>query len=351
MSYADDFPKQYQSPTPETYAGVYYDGKSSARQAVSLAIAGDRLEFQGEAWSRQVAASAVSLSNPLPNAPLFLYLDNGGCCELPCSPRLQDQLDLAGVSLGGVPWLASVLEGDWRLVAMSTTFLIVAIAAIYVWLLPAVATVGAMMVPTDVQSGFGETVLRQLENKWFQPTGLSSEQQEKIQKRFLQLVDKQPGKYVLHIRKSGIGPNALALPGNMVVLTDELITLVGGDLDAVSGILAHELGHARANHVMRSLIQGSALTVLGSALIGDYSSILATAPAVLGQLRYSREFESEADRDAQMLLCAQGIDPAGTALFFDKISAKEGNLLELLPEYLKTHPNSAKRAEFFRSGC
>lgn len=339
------------SPTPETYAGVYYDGKSSARQPVSLAIAGDRLVFQGVAWSRQVTASAVSLSNPLPNAPLFLYLDNGGCCELPYSPRLQDRLDLAGVPVAGVSWLASVLEGDWRLVAMSTTFLVAAIAAIYVWLLPAVATVGAMMVPAHVQSSLGETVLRQLEEKWLEPSGLSSEQQERIQKRFRQLVGKQPGNYVLHIRKSGIGANALALPGKIVVLTDELVTLVGGDLDAVSGALAHELGHANRNHAIRNLIQASALTVLGSALIGDYSSILATAPAVLGQLRYSREFESEADTDAQMLLCAQEIDPAGTALFFDKISAMEGNLLGFLPEYLKTHPNSAKRAEFFRSGC
>lgn len=351
MSYADDFPMQYLSATPETYAGIYYDGKSSTRQTVSLTIVGDRLEFQGEAWSRQVAASAVSLSNPLPNAPLFLYLDNGGCCELPYSPRLQDHLDLAGVSLAGVPWLASVLEGDWRLVAMSTTFLIASIAAIYVWLLPAVATAGAMMVPAHVQSTLGETVLRQLEEKWLDRSGLSSEQQEMIQKRFRQLVDQQPGKYVLHIRKSGIGPNALALPGNIVVLTDELVTLVGGDLDAVSGALAHEVGHAKQNHVIRNLIQASALTVLGSALIGDYSSILATAPAVLGQLRYSREFESEADTVAQVLLCAQGIDPAGTALFFDKISAKEGGLLGFLPEYLKTHPNSPRRAEFFRSGC
>jgi Zn-dependent protease with chaperone function len=351
VSYADDFPKQYQSPTPETYAGVYYDGASSARQPVSLVIVGDHLEFHGVAWSRQVAASAVSLSTPLPNAPLFLYLDNGGSCELPYAPRLQDHLNLAGVPVAGVPWLASVLEGDWRLVAMSMTFLVAAIAAIYVWLLPAVATVGAMIVPAHVQSSLGETALRQLENKWFQPSGLSSELQERIQRRFQLLVGKQHGKYVLHIRKSGIGPNALALPGNMVVLTDELVTLVGEDLDAVSGALAHEVGHARQNHVMRNLIQASALTILGSALIGDYSSILATAPAVLGQLRYSREFESEADTYAQMLLCAQRIDPAGTALFFDKISAKEGGLLGLLPEYLKTHPNSAKRAEFFRSGC
>jgi len=55
------------------------------------------------------------------------------------------------------------------------------------------------------------------------------------------------------------------------VLTDELVTLVDGDLDAISGVLARELGHLEKAHGLRGVVQASALAMLGSALVGDYS--------------------------------------------------------------------------------
>jgi predicted Zn-dependent protease len=145
-----------------------------------------------------------------------------------------------------------------------------------------------------------------------------------------------------------VGPNAFALPGNFVVLTDELVILVGGDVDAILGVLAHELGHLKHQHGLRSVAQALALTAVGSALIGDYSSTLAAIPATLGHLNYSRQFETEADVYSHTMLCAAGIDPAKTALFFDKVSKIQGNLI---PAYLSTHPASNGRAVYFRQAC
>jgi predicted Zn-dependent protease len=91
---------------------------------------------------------------------------------------------------------------------------------------------------------------------------------------------------------------------------------------------------------------------LGSALIGDYSSVLATIPATLGHLHYSREFEAEADVHAHALLCAKGINPSHTSRFFDKVAASDaGKRATLIPEYLQSHPQTARRAEFFHTPC
>ena len=148
-----------------------------------------------------------------------------------------------------------------------------------------------------------------------------------------------------------MGPNAFALLGNFIVLTDELVTLVDGDLDAISGVLAHELGHLRHRHGLRSAVQATALTVLGSALIGDYSSALAAVPAGLGHLNYSRHFETEADAYSFEVLCDAHIDPAKTALFFDRASKINGNVGNLIPAYLSSHPGSEDRAAYFRRAC
>ncbi len=45
-------------------------------------------------------------------------------------------------------------------------------------------------------------------------------------------------------RDPAMGPNAFALPGGTIVVTDELVELLGDHEDcACSGVLAHELGH------------------------------------------------------------------------------------------------------------
>jgi predicted Zn-dependent protease len=116
-------------------------------------------------------------------------------------------------------------------------------------------------------------------------------------------------------------------------------------------VLAHELGHLKHQHGLRSVVQGMALTVVGSALIGDYSSALAAIPAALGHLNYSRHFESEADAYARDVLCDERIDPAKTALFFDKATTKQGKVGELIPSYLSSHPVSENRAAYFRKPC
>ena len=340
------------APASAPFTGFYYDGKTSAHRPVSLLIAGTQLSLQSEAGSIEVRWVDARLAEPSKHAPLLLNFPDGSHCEFPYSQPLRDALQLAGVPVTRMSGLASVLEGNWRLATLSAAFLVAAVMAFYVWILPEVAAVVAPMIPQSLQARLGHAAMDQMESRWFEPSGLPVKQQEEIHHRFEQLLGKQADDYEMDIRKSSIGPNATTLPGNIIVLTDELVTLVDGDLDTITGVLAHELGHAANHHVLRSVIQASALTVLGSVLIGDYSSVLAAVPATLGQLRYNRKFEAQADAYARDLLCKQHIDPASTAKFFDRILARPtGDVDKLIPEYLRTHPGTAGRAAFFRSGC
>ena len=56
-------------------------------------------------------------------------------------------------------------------------------------------------------------------------------------------------------------------------------------------------------------------------LVGDFTSVMTIAPAVLLQARYSRGFEREADAHAADLLRSRGISPAVLADMLERIDA------------------------------
>ena len=339
----------------QVFCGVFLDGKTAVKQPLKLAAEGSGLLMQWEQGQRSVLAHEVMPIQPCQRGVQFVRLVDGSTCEMAASPELLALLAQAGVGVQKESAVAAVLHGDWRIAVMALAFLVGSVTAFYVWLLPSVAEFGASLVSTELQRKLGETALRQVETQWLSPSQLPSSQRGEIQARFEALTKDLKGfeyeRFELLIRKSSAGPNAFALPGNFIVLTDELVTLVDGDLDTISGVLAHELGHLKHRHGLRSVVQATALTVLGSALIGDYSSALAAIPAGLGHLNYSRHFESDADVYSFEVLCDAHIDPAKTALFFDRVSQIKGNVGKLIPSYLSSHPVSEDRAAYFRRAC
>ena len=80
-------------------------------------------------------------------------------------------------------------------------------------------------------------------------------------------------------------------------MTDQLVELSDNDKQLM-GIMAHEIGHLDGQHSLRQLVRGSIITFLVAFISGDISgasSTLITAPVVLLELSYSRQFEVEAD--------------------------------------------------------
>jgi Zn-dependent protease with chaperone function len=168
----------------------------------------------------------------------------------------------------------------------------------------------------------------------------------------------------LKFRQSKMGPNALALPGGTLLLTDEMVQLVDGDTDVLTAVLAHELGHVKHRHALRMLVQVSALGAVTSLVLGDFSTLLAALPALLGQAHYSREAEREADLNAVQVLTHAGIDTRVMVSLFDKLAARRrGESKEASKEESGTqamavanwlglafasHPADAERVALFR---
>jgi Zn-dependent protease with chaperone function len=228
-------------------------------------------------------------------------------------------------------------------------------------------------IPASIDESLGEAALQSIDEHLLQPSALSDMRRQQISAAFEAALAAQPrGSVPVHrlvFRKSRLGPNAFALPGGTMVLTDELVELVKGDTAVITGVLAHELGHVRQRHGMRMLIQASAIGVLASVVVGDFNSLLAAVPVLIGQASYSRDAEREADAESVRVMKAAGISPAAMLRFFEAVagyretrqrgkddaaSAPAGTKPggdSWLGIAIASHPADTERVQFFRDAA
>jgi predicted Zn-dependent protease len=91
-------------------------------------------------------------------------------------------------------------------------------------------------------------------------------------------------------------PNAFALPGGRIYLTDGLLQKAR-HVDEIAGVIAHELGHVQNRDVLRTIIQNGGTSFLIGLLFGDVtgaSAVVFAGRSVL-DASYSRATEQTAD--------------------------------------------------------
>jgi Zn-dependent protease with chaperone function len=151
----------------------------------------------------------------------------------------------------------------------------------------------------------------------------------------------------LHVLRSD-QLNAFALPGGVVVITEELLLRASGP-DEVAGVLAHELEHVRERHVLRHFVRATLLAAGWSVAVGDYAGLMVVDPATafnVINLRFSREEEAAADAGAALALDRAGVSRRGLYDFFQRLRADTDSL----PAWLSNHPTSESRALVLGAG-
>lgn len=250
------------------------------------------------------------------------------------------------------------VQQSWRGVAASLVALVVCLLALWHWGLPWGSEMAVSVTPLKVDKAAGEIALQAIDQEWMQPSELPAAQQEALRLAFARLTQQALGAqapaYALLFRKSKIGPNAFALPGGTVVMTDEMVELVEGDEAVLLGVLAHELGHVHHRHGMRMLIQGSAIGLIAGLVWGDASGLLTAVPVLLGQASYSRDAEREADQYAADMLVQAGRPPSVMVRLFEylekdrKTPGHGDRAWSAVGIAFSSHPADEERKRFFK---
>jgi predicted Zn-dependent protease len=183
---------------------------------------------------------------------------------------------------------------------------------------------------------------------YWRPSEVDDYRQARLRNRFAELIAdlSMTPYYRLEFRHSKkLGPNAFALPGGIIVITDEMVWEAGSE-DEVSAVLAQEIGHIELRHAMRLVMEGSALAAVAGVVTSDASSFsvaVAGLPILLAQTRYSRQAETEADEFGFKLLKRHGISPDAFASLMERLAIDYPDK-ERAYSFLSTHPNTAERA-------
>jgi len=145
--------------------------------------------------------------------------------------------------------------------------------------------------------------------------------------------------------------NAFALPGGPSYVNRGMISQARTQGEAVS-VMAHEISHvalrhgtAQATKATKYEIGTMAGAVLGSIIGGKWGGAVAQGTEFgLGTafLRFSREYERQADLLGSHLMAAAGYDPREMASMFKTIQKQGGSGG---PEWLSSHPDPGNRSD------
>jgi predicted Zn-dependent protease len=147
--------------------------------------------------------------------------------------------------------------------------------------------------------------------------------------------------------------NAFAVPGGYVFVFSGLLAKAAND-DEIVGVLGHEVSHVSAHHIVRQ--QNSGMVWTAAALLGVLLSAVnpvlgagAIAAAQTAQLKYSREFEQEADFLGLRIATQAGYDPHALASFFKQLLVEQRVNPAGVPAYMLSHPVTEERVAHVES--
>ena len=144
--------------------------------------------------------------------------------------------------------------------------------------------------------------------------------------------------------------NAFALPGGYFYVNSGLVKLAGGEAE-LAGVMAHEIAHVAARHGTKQATKGQITNLATIPLIflggwTGYGIRQAAGLAIpLTFLKFSRNFEREADFLGVQYLYKTGYDPASMIQFFERLKAqkKKKTSKSRIAKVFKTHPLTEDR--------
>ena len=146
--------------------------------------------------------------------------------------------------------------------------------------------------------------------------------------------------------------NAFALPGGPMYVNSGMIMAARNEGE-MAGVMAHELSHvalrhgtAQATKAQKYSILGGVGAILGGVIGGGVGSVIGqgsqTAVGVYF-LKFSREYETQADILGAQIMARAGYDPRDLANMFRTIAQQGGGSGG--PEWLSSHPNPGNREQ------
>ncbi len=324
---------------------IWYDGKTSRVYEASLNFSETGfVRLTADNISLRYAIDGISVAEPVGNLKPKIYFPDGSNCELSDLSAIRPYL----------PKTSELFEFIHRceskfIYAAGVAVLAVGVFAFMIlYAVPQMARQIANQIPPALEQTLGRQLLDTLDRLVFEESRLPLDRQAQLSASFLNSIQGMNStiEYQILFRSSPkMGANALALPSGIIIFTDEIVELAESD-EALIGVLAHEVGHIEQRHSIRHVLQDSVVALLLVTITGDISSISsigAALPTLMVQLKFSREFETEADDFAIRYLKDNNISTEPLLELLKSLDKKYDEEDTGISNYFSSHPATIER--------
>lgn len=329
----------------------WFDGRQGQVQPVEVSLQAGQLCF----GAQQLPLDRVQWPERLRHGQRLMVLHGGGVLRF----RDATAFDAWADAMGHRPGMVERWQLSWRPALIALALVALLFATGWRWGLPWAGDWVVARIPPAAEQAMGAEFMALIDKQWVRPSQLSEADQQAWRDRFARLLAagrkagmRVPDQWQLHFRSgsAALGPNAFALPGGPMCVTDELIALLKDEPDAVLTVLAHEAGHVQHRHGLRTGVRVGVVSAAAALWLGDYSSFLNGLPVLLATSAYSRDHEREADAFARDLARHGGVDPTRIAVFFERVRKKHGEQADSpLAIAFSSHPADSERIAFFKA--
>lgn len=167
-------------------------------------------------------------------------------------------------------------------------------------------------------------------------------------------------------------PNAFALSNGKIYFFSGLLN-ESESQEEVLGVLAHEIAHVERRHHMRNLVKAGGTSLAISLVIGpglgnmEFLETFTELGSTILVLKFSRDFETEADKFSIEYLKSQNISTEGLLSFFKRMESLENGeepseenvpsiktkeedfTAKQITDFLSTHPATQERMKTLES--
>ena len=326
--------------------GIFFNGRTSARQAVDVAVDDTGLVARDEEGQIVVHWRFDELQSlPAPSGLLrFAPKDRGVLARLEIRDAgLAAVLD-AVVAPAGRPG-----EGRHRHAVLFGFLVAVIMSAASLAALPTIADGLSSLLPSAAEQKLGEVIDHQVRSMLerspsAQPAECGTMAGEKPGRAALDaLVDRLAAAAGLPVSVSVVrrdDANALALPGGRIYVFQGLVGRAETP-DELAAVIAHEIGHVAHRDGTRSVVRAAGLSFVFGVALGDFmgGGAVIIAARTLVQSAYSREVETAADAYSVALMRRLGGNARALASILERVS----NGIEPAMKILMDHPETRIR--------
>jgi Zn-dependent protease with chaperone function len=335
----------------ETGAGIYFDGKTSARHDVTVTLVEGALQIASRD-GRVLTEWPYNELEPLTAPENVLRVGRRGNTELErleiFDPAFAHAVDEQAIHIDQTGMIQRRQRGSvigWTMAA-TVSLLLVA------WFgIPALAERIAPLLPVAIERKLGDAVDMQTRATLDPGKGGAAFECGIAE-------GEKPGRAaldkIIHRLEASAGlsgplrstvvrkpeANAFALPGGQIYIFRGLIEKAE-NADEVAGVIAHEIGHVAHLDGTKAVLQAGGLSFLFGMLLGDFvggGAVVIAAKTVL-QSSYSREAETAADAYGAALINKTG----GNVRALATMLARIGGATEPGMKILLDHPETMAR--------